>query len=133
MNGITLKSIFSSFKTISLSGEKFPLKNSPFVQGPRNTPEDGFIKDIDKAILEKLQATLDLEKINRTLEMIQTRISVEKDLTSGKMVFKIVNAETGETIKQIPPETMLKISAHIAEYINSAKQEHSKGLLNKTI
>lgn len=85
----------------------------------------------DKAIID--QVTQNVKKINESLELINTRVIIDVDPNTGKTIFKIINAENGEVIKQVPPETMLKISAQIAEYMDKEANEGKENLVNKKI
>jgi uncharacterized FlaG/YvyC family protein len=87
-------------------------------------------KDVKK-IVEQAQKAV--HTINQKLELINTKIVIDRDQETGKTIFKIVNAESGEVIKQVPPETLLKISAHISEYMNSLHDELKDKQIDRVI
>lgn len=45
------------------------------------------------------------------------RLCFEKHETTGKMVARLKDAKTGEVIRQIPPEEMLKLAEAIDRYL----------------
>ncbi len=55
------------------------------------------------------------KKLNEKMEMLQTSLKVEIDKDTGIQVVKIVDEKTKEVIRQLPPETMLKIAKYIDE------------------
>ena len=56
-----------------------------------------------------------IQKLNEKMQMLQTSLKVEIDKDTGIQVVKIVDEETKEVIRQLPPETMLKIAKYIDE------------------
>ena len=73
--------------------------------GFQNLPQDAKNDIINKTV----------EKLNEKMDMLQTSLKIEVDEDTGIQVVKIVNDETKEVIKQLPPETMLKIAKYIDE------------------
>ena len=57
------------------------------------------------------------QKINKALKHFNTKIQINFDDDTGKMVIHLVDSESGDTVRQIPSETLLKLSANIAEYL----------------
>ena len=55
------------------------------------------------------------KKLNEKMEMLQTSLKVEIDKDTGIQVVKIIDDKTKEVIRQLPPETMLKIAKYIDE------------------
>lgn len=64
-----------------------------------------------------------VESMNESLQKAGSNILFEPDESSGKMLFLMKDAETGETIRQIPNEVVLKISQAIGEFLKSAQFE----------
>jgi uncharacterized FlaG/YvyC family protein len=64
-----------------------------------------------------------LESMNESLQKAGSNILFEPDESSGKMLFLMKDAETGETIRQIPNEVVLKISQAIGEFLKTAQFE----------
>lgn len=64
-----------------------------------------------------------VQRMNESLQKSGSNILFEPDEDSGKMLFKMKDAETGETIRQIPNEVVLKISQAIGDFLNQAQIE----------
>lgn len=58
-----------------------------------------------------------VEEINNSLALIGTALSFSVDKDSGEGVIKVLNEETKEVIRQIPPENVLRIAAHIKDLL----------------
>lgn len=50
-----------------------------------------------------------VNEIAKDLDLMQTKIAVRFDKESNTGVMEVINRETGEVIKQMPPEEILKI------------------------
>ena len=65
--------------------------------------------------------SLDLERIgkelNHYMRMFNTYLAFEVDRPSNRIIIKIIDTETEEVIRQIPPEEMLRIMHHIDELL----------------
>ena len=46
-----------------------------------------------------------------------TKLAIEKDDETGKMIVQIKDATTGDVIKQLPPEEVLRIAKSIEKYL----------------
>ena len=57
------------------------------------------------------------DELNRYIRMFNTHLSFEVDHPSKRIIIKIVDAETEEVIRQIPPEELLRIMHHIDELL----------------
>jgi len=56
-----------------------------------------------------------VEDLNKKFEMLNSQLKVETDEDTGMRVIKIVDKETNQVIRQIPPEVMLKIAKYLDE------------------
>lgn len=62
---------------------------------------------------EKLnQAVNDL---NKKLDMLNSQLRIEVDEDTGIQVVKIVDKDTKEVVRQIPPEAVLKVAKYLNE------------------
>ncbi|GAB4188736.1 MAG: hypothetical protein Kow00108_25210 [Calditrichia bacterium] len=95
--------------------------------GPEPTENSKNVQD--KAFFSDLKSVVDT--MNESLELINTKIVIQKDTATNKTILRVVNAETGEVIREVPPEALLKISAKIAEYLDKASEE--KPTLNRMV
>lgn len=56
-----------------------------------------------------------VNEMNKKLEMLNSQLKVEIDDDTGIKVIKIVDQQTKEVIRQIPPEVMLRIAKYLDE------------------
>ncbi len=68
------------------------------------------VKNIPQDVLKKA-----VENMNKKFEMLNSQLKVEVDEDTGIRVVKIVDKETKEVVRQIPPEVMLKIAKYLDE------------------
>jgi len=74
-----------------------------------------------------------LEKINEVLNPLNKELRVEIDQELKIPIFKIINKETNEVIRQIPLEEILRIAKNIEKFLESQKidKKYLRGLLLK--
>jgi len=58
-----------------------------------------------------------LKKVNDTINIFDKRYHFLIDDKTNRIVVQIINKETGEVIKEIPPEEVLKLAARIRELL----------------
>ena len=56
-------------------------------------------------------------QVNRTMEIYRTELRFILDEKSEEIMVKVINAETGEVIREIPPEWVLKIVADVKKML----------------
>lgn len=80
-------------------------------------------KEEEKIEAETLNESLEIaDKLAKAFnKAIKFQIHQETD----KIYVEIVDRETGETIKQIPPEEMLKIAASVQEFLGLIVDQHA--------
>jgi len=85
--------------------------------------------------LQKIFKNFDkyLEKINEVLNPLNKELRVEIDQELNIPIFKIINKETNEVIRQIPLEEILRIVKNIEKFLESQKidKKYLRGLLLK--
>lgn len=64
-----------------------------------------------------------VQRLNESLQKAGSNILFQPDEESGKMLFLMKDAETGETIRQIPNEVVLKISQAIGDFLKQAQPD----------
>lgn len=75
----------------------------------------------DKEVKEAVQGLNDFaQSVNRQLQF-----SVDEE--SGKTIVKVVDAETGETIRDIPPEEILRMQKQLRETTEQLFQKEEAG------
>lgn len=65
--------------------------------------------------LSKEEITALVEELNKAMQMVGTTLAFYVDEHTKKTVVKVLDAQTHEVIRQIPPEQMLEISQKISE------------------
>lgn len=101
VNMTSSRSIRSIDKFSSVNGNNLPRagKIAPHIQ-PSAKPRE---------LLESV------EKINAFVQGIQRDLSINLDTDSGQTVIKVIDRDSGDTIRQIPSEEALAIARHIGE------------------
>ncbi len=56
-----------------------------------------------------------VEELNKKMSMLNSQLKIETDEDTGIQVVKIVDSETKEVIRQLPPDVVLKIAKYIDE------------------
>ncbi len=65
-------------------------------------------REVPKASLNELVA-----KLNERMQDIRRELQFSVDDDTGKVVIKVLNAETEEVVRQIPPEEVLSLAANL--------------------
>ncbi len=58
-----------------------------------------------------------VNELNNFIQIFNTKIAFEIDKETRKTVLKIIDAQSDEIIRQIPPEELLEISRRISELL----------------
>jgi len=56
-----------------------------------------------------------INDLNKKLELLNSQLRIETDEDTGIQVIKIVDKDTKEVIRQIPPEAVLKVAKYLNE------------------
>lgn len=72
-----------------------------------------FNQDKKKASLEDLKQAID--NLNKKLEILNSQLRIEIDKDTGIKVVKVIDKQTNEVIRQIPPDAVLKIAKYLDE------------------
>jgi flagellar protein FlaG len=64
-------------------------------------------------------------ELNNALKVITTRVAFSVDKTTGKTVVKIIDEDSEQVIRQIPPEQMLRIAQRITELLGLLVDERA--------
>ncbi len=64
---------------------------------------------------EKVRAVV--EELNRSMQAMGTSLSFSMDAATRKTIIRVLNDRTGEVIRQIPAEDVLRMSQRIAELL----------------
>jgi len=71
----------------------------------------------DTAVLEAPNYDEAIERINATMYALSIRLKFEKHELSGEYMVRIINEESDEVIREIPPERTLDMVAHLQRLI----------------
>ncbi|MCB1878000.1 MAG: flagellar protein FlaG [Chromatiales bacterium] len=127
------------------SGRLNPGANKPATvsaPGKAEPPGQGDLAEVRKAKQEKDASALqdrsvdpaDLEELvdelNDTVQSVNRVLEFSVDQDSGLTVISVSNKETGELIRQIPPEEVVALRKHLQEMRSLPEgQERSEGVL----
>jgi flagellar protein FlaG len=74
-------------------------------------------KSLQKEMPSAEEIQRDLDVINAQLETMNRSLQFNIDEKSKDIVVKIVDTKTGETIRQIPPDEVLRLREHFKEMV----------------
>lgn len=93
---------------------------APVVQAPSAPKIDAPTpKEMAQQIKEAMQ------QLNDAMKASGQNLAFSKDGASGRTVIRVTNTETGELIRQIPNETLLKVARSIEEFKGAIWDEKS--------
>ncbi|XBQ16435.1 MAG: flagellar protein FlaG [Oceanicaulis sp.] len=69
-----------------------------------SAPEDRAPKPADRSLTDRIESMR--EEINATS---RSRLRIDREGEAGRFIYKIVDSETGETMRQWPPEKYLDL------------------------
>jgi len=75
-------------------------------------PQAGHTTSTDNSLEKKLEAVL---KEVLGDDFSSRRLSIAQDETTGRFVYRVIDVNTGEVIRQYPPDEILKIVAQIQQ------------------
>ncbi|MBE3573752.1 MAG: flagellar protein FlaG [Moorella humiferrea] len=90
-----------------LEGDVITKDNSPAREGRKEPAPTEETKAGRKEVHEAVK------KVNHTMEIYRTELRFILDEESDEFMVRVINAETGEVIREIPPEWVLKIVADV--------------------
>jgi uncharacterized FlaG/YvyC family protein len=99
------------FQSISATTGQFPaLTSLPMTEGGKDTPGTG--KQMPVAAVRQLDLDALAEQLNLASQTVGRDLRFEVNLDSRRAVIQVLDRETGEIIRQIPPE---KAKVYLAE------------------
>jgi len=78
------------------------------LSGKEHTPEASGQQQVEPAVAEQIAAAL-----AEFAKAMNVRISFLVDQATGRTVIKVIDQETKEIVRQIPPEEMLRLVARM--------------------
>ena len=79
--------------------------------------------DLRVGTVDEQEMAIAVERLNGLAQMTRHELQFKVDDVTGRTVIKIIDAESKEVIRQIPPEEVMALLAHL--------QEFGSGLLNE--
>ncbi|MBT9154575.1 MAG: hypothetical protein DDT39_01253 [Firmicutes bacterium] len=65
------------------------------------------------------------ERANTAMQALSTRLKFEKHESSGHFMVRVINEETSEVIREIPPERMLDLLVHLRRMVGVLVDERA--------
>jgi len=65
------------------------------------------------------------EQANATMQALSTRLKFEKHESSGHFMVRVINEDTDEVIREIPPERMLDLLVHLRRMVGVLLDERA--------
>lgn len=73
-------------------------------------------EEIKKAVaVTKAELDAAVKNANDTGQLLKRKLSFSVDDATERVVVKILDEESGEIVRQVPPQEMLKIAAHLKQ------------------
>jgi len=112
----TTKSVPSKTVVSSASSAAIVSRQNVAAQDGNSLPQDSQTGKANSP--EQLQKVV--ANLNQNIQQIQRDLHFSLDEDSGQTVIKVVNSETGETVRQIPSEEALRISHNLQQQLDEA-------------
>ncbi len=112
------------FPDLNTETKKLPPVEKPEGTAKQASDSEQKGKETEKSIMRELQNP----KANRLVKQLggqNSELSISVDKGSKKIIVKIVNSETKEVIRQIPPEELVRLAESL--------QEPSGSLVDQTV
>lgn len=78
-------------------------------EGMKTAVIDGRTEQVEKALQEHAAA------VNKQISGESQRVEVARDERSGRFVMTVVDSESGQLLRQFPPESVLKVNERLDE------------------
>ncbi len=68
-----------------------------------------------QAVVDAGQVAEATRQVEQLFQTVRRNLQFKDDPTSGRMVVSVIDADSGEIIRQIPPERMLRMAANLEQ------------------
>lgn len=111
-----VKATNSISSALQMNSQKV-IDNQKELQNQMRYKEDKIEDDFDKLDSKTQNEVIknSIEELNKRLNMLNSQLKIERDEETGIQVVKIIDTETKEIIRQLPPDVILKIAKYIDE------------------
>jgi len=109
----------------ALVNDVLPVKKIDFLAGQKKQESEQREAISSHTGVDRENLGKTVEKLNRAAELFEQRISFKMHDETKRLMVRIINDNTGEVIKEIPPEEMLDIEANISKMIGIILDKHA--------
>jgi len=78
-----------------------------------------------EALPRELQGDEVVERLNLAMRALSTRLKFQKHEASGRFVVRVINEQTDEVIREIPPERLLDLLVHLRRMVGVLVDERA--------
>ena len=91
--------------------ESMIVSEAPPVKGPRPADEKPSVRAADEGDEEMTPSAVEdvAQKMNQVAAVFNASLSFSVDKPTGRTIIRVINKETDEVIRQIPPEEALRL------------------------
>lgn len=90
-----------------------PVASSP--KKEQETEHQGLQLKLPKGQLRPDEVKRTVDELNEAMQTVGTALSFSVDKETGRTIVKVLDSKTGEVIRQIPAEEMVRVSQRIAK------------------
>jgi len=87
-----------------------------------NETSEGQPKEGKAPAVSKNELLNAVDNANDIGQLLRRKLTFTIDDETEKVIVKVVDEETGEVVRQLPPEEMLRISAHLKKLLDMNNQ-----------
>jgi len=109
-----VKAINATQAALDMNTTNMPQKSREFHTPGEKQKEEELFSKLNKATQNDIIKKT-VEQLNEKLKLFNNSLHIEIDKETGIQVVKIIDNDTKEVIRQLPPETTLKIAKYIDE------------------
>jgi flagellar protein FlaG len=109
----------AQIKLSELTKSKVIAENNRTVRQESEVPKQEKVSLTALHLNENKDLSNTIGKVNHLLEISHYRIKFKIDSESGRLQVKLIDDESNETIREIPPDEMLNLSARIKGILES--------------
>jgi len=78
-----------------------------------------------EAMPRELQSDEVVDRLNLAMRALSTRLKFQKHEASGRFVVRVINEQTDEVIREIPPERLLDLLVHLRRMVGVLVDERA--------
>jgi flagellar protein FlaG len=112
------------------SGSVSPVREAPAVESSKitNSTKELRVEPQSKQAVNEKDVEEAVVKLNDYAQSVNRQLQFSVDEDSGKTIVKVIDAETGETIRDIPPEEILEMQNRLREISERFMKKEDAGV-----